>query len=290
MISLVVCSVNETLFNAFEASVKDTIGTEYEIIRIDNRGSEMGIAAAYNKGAAAAKYAHLVFVHEDVIFHTQGWGPVLLQHFSNLPHAGVLGIMGANYISYVPRGWYINDRSRMFAHLLQGLPDNQTRTVNINSKIPAPVFSVDGCFIAVKKETWATNRFDEELEGFHGYDLSFSLRVAIKFQNYFINGITLTHLSQGSFDEGWIKANLAVREKLFSHLPYLAGRNRIVRSLERRLLFQSLCEIDALAIPMQKKKELAIRYYQWSARWMGRLSATWVWFRYKVRGSEKSKM
>jgi hypothetical protein len=281
MISLIVCSVNEVLFQALAASVKDTIGTEHEIIRIDNQENTMSIAVAYNKGAAAAKYAYLVFVHEDVIFHTQQWGRVLLQHFDNLPRAGVLGIMGANYVSYVPRGWYINDQSRMFAHLLQGIPGKQTKTVDINSTKPAPVFSVDGCFMAVKKETWAANRFDEEISGFHAYDLSFSLRVAIGLQNYFINGITLTHLSEGSFDKNWMKANLLVREKLFPHLPFLE-KNKIDRPLERSLLFQSLSEIDALDISATGKKELRIKYCRWSVRWLGRMAATWVWLRYKI--------
>ena len=41
---------------------------------IDNREKQWPIARAYNEGASRAHYPFLFFVHEDVKFHSVGWG------------------------------------------------------------------------------------------------------------------------------------------------------------------------------------------------------------------------
>jgi hypothetical protein len=271
MISLIVCSIDDKLYEAFSASVAQTIGASYEIIRVDNRVASKNLGTVYNEGAAKARYDHLLFVHEDVLFNSSDWGKLLLQYFNDLSNPGIIGIMGSDYISYVANGWYVRDQSRIFAHLIQEYKYIQKEPVkvDINSHQPAPVFTVDGVFMAVTKQVWQAHRFDETLEGFHGYDLSFSLRVSTTHQNYFAPGITLTHLSEGKFEVQWFRNNLIIRQQLFPSLIYLKEKNTINRNIERLLLYESFQNISALSIPAEEKKQLRKEYFSWAVRWLG---------------------
>ena len=49
------------------------------------------------------------------------------------------------------------------------------------------VATLDGVFLATRKEVWKEIQFDEKLiKGFHGYDLDFTLRAAQRFHNYVV--------------------------------------------------------------------------------------------------------
>ena len=106
MISIIVCSINSNLFNTLSNSIENTIGLEYQIIKIDNSKEKLSIAQAYNKGASKARFKVLVFVHEDIIFHTIGWGEILISHFKSLENPGVLGVAGNSYLPISPSDWW----------------------------------------------------------------------------------------------------------------------------------------------------------------------------------------
>jgi len=73
MISVVVCSVNKLARAGFAEQLGRTIGTDYELILIENDVERLPITAAYNQAAGKARYPLLCFVHEDVTFHTASW-------------------------------------------------------------------------------------------------------------------------------------------------------------------------------------------------------------------------
>ena len=83
MLSIIVSSYQPENFSALEKNIAETCGVDYELIKIDNPGI-MGIPKAYNKGAKKARFENLLFLHEDVLFHTQNWGENV---------AGVLSIL-----------------------------------------------------------------------------------------------------------------------------------------------------------------------------------------------------
>ena len=74
MLSIIICSVSPERLEQVTRNIHDTIGVDYEIIAIDNREKQWPIARAYNEGASRAHYPFLFFVHEDVKFHSVGWG------------------------------------------------------------------------------------------------------------------------------------------------------------------------------------------------------------------------
>jgi hypothetical protein len=206
MISIVISSCNEQLFLELEKNIIESIGTAFEIIRINNPNL-MGICEAYNKGASMAKYDYFLFIHEDIIFQTQNWGKLLMNHLKR-ENTGVIGLAGSNYVPRAPSSWSLSDSKYTFC--------------NVNSKEmkaikPIPydkVFAIDGVFLAIKKSVYLQFIFDQNIKGFHGYDTDFSLRVASQYDNYVISDIFITHFSKGNPDKLWIESNIQIRKKI----------------------------------------------------------------------------
>ena len=117
MLSIRISSYQPQFYSALEKNIAETIGIPYEIIKIDNPNL-MGICEAYNKGASLSKYDYLLFVHEDVIFHTKEWGQKLINHLK-LENVGVIGVAGSNYVPIAPIGWYLPDNSYNFLNYIQ---------------------------------------------------------------------------------------------------------------------------------------------------------------------------
>lgn len=214
MISIIISSYNDQYFNSFCESVAQTIGnTEYEIIRIENRGL-MCLGKAYNKGAEEANFDNLLFIHEDTLFRSLDWGKQLIKLNSN-PETGVIGIAGENYVSFVPSYWFSSHLKKM--HFIQKNTDKEPLVLdrinfehnNDNENIK----SLDGVFLSCKKKIFEEFKFDESILGYHGYDMDFSLRVARKYQNLVTSLITIEHQSTGQLSKEWLSALLFVWKK-----------------------------------------------------------------------------
>lgn len=216
MISIIVCSINSNLFNTLSNSIENTIGLEYEIIKIDNSKEKLSIAQAYNKGASKARFKVLVFVHEDIIFHTIGWGEILISHFKSLENPGVLGVAGNSYLPISPSDWWGCSSKNRHYNYIKGDNYNSSNSgtlIKTNDSSPIEVYCLDGIFLALKKNVFMKHRFNENLSGFHGYDTSLSLRVAKNFKNYFIPDILMEHFSEGHVNKiYWVNTILACSE------------------------------------------------------------------------------
>ena len=211
MISIIISSYQDKFYSALEKSIAKTIGVAYEIIKIDNPNI-MGLCEAYNKGASKSQYDFLLFIHEDVIFHTKNWGNLLINHLQK-ENIGVIGVAGSNYVPKAPIGWHLPDNRFNFLNLIQNNKSTTNPKLFSNIITPKHVFAIDGVFMALKKSIYLDYFFDESLKGFHGYDLDFSLRIAQKYQNLVVNDILIEHFSIGNPDLEWFNANVYVRKK-----------------------------------------------------------------------------
>lgn len=221
MISLIVCSVSELLFEQFSLSVANSIGVEFELVRVENQFSQRSISMAYNYGSFQAKSEILVFVHEDVIFHTNNWGKILIDYFDTLQNPGVLGVAGSSYLPISPSDWWVSDQQYVHTNFLSNTKGGACVGGVLNrvgEQEPKKVFSLDGMFLAMKKSVWEEFPFNESLEGFHGYDTSICYRVSQKYQNYFVPGILLEHFSKGYPNEIWLKNTISANEFV---LPFI---------------------------------------------------------------------
>ncbi|MCS3532432.1 glycosyltransferase family protein [Chryseobacterium sp. JUb7] len=213
MISIIISSYLPAYFSALEDNISKSIGVSYEIIKIDNPGL-MGICEAYNQGAQKAKYENLLFMHEDVLFHTHHWGKKLINHLS-LAETGIIGVAGSSYVPTAPSSWTVSEKYN-FVHILQGNKEKKEAfLIHTTQQNRNEVFAVDGVFMAIKKENYSQFRFNEKLlKGFHGYDLDFSLRVSKQLQNYVVDDILIEHFSKGNLDKTWMDTNIVVKQNI----------------------------------------------------------------------------
>ena len=221
MISIIISSYQPEYFAALENNIAETVGVPYEIIKIDNPGV-MGICKAYNTGAQHAKYDNLIFIHEDVLFHTQNWGERLISHLKD-PETGIVGVAGSDYVPAAPSGWFVKGHS--FIHLIQNDKSRcQPNFIDATTQKRHRVYALDGVFLAMEKSKFDDLRFDEEIGGFHAYDLDISLRFAKKYKNYVIGDILIEHFSEGRPDKDFTEANIWVRKNCGSSFQTVYSR------------------------------------------------------------------
>lgn len=109
MISIVVCSTNDSLLNKFVKNVADTIGCEFELL-IEKNQKKNGICSVYNSRATASKFDYLIFIHEDVQFDTKNWGDIILKNLQ-LEDIGIVGLSGSIYKSHHSGVWSASPKS-----------------------------------------------------------------------------------------------------------------------------------------------------------------------------------
>lgn len=228
MLSIIISSYKPDYFSALKQNIAETIGIPYEIIKIDNPGI-MGISEAYNKGAEKTQYDNLLFLHEDVLFHTNNWGEKLSEHLAD-PETGVIGIAGSDYVPYAPCGWYTNFNHAYINIIQRSKNKADEKILNFDNK-KVKVYALDGVFLAMRKEIFKSYNFNEKLIGFHGYDTEISLRIAKKHTNFVISGITLLHFSEGNPDKNWFLSNIYIRNRL---------GHRYAKNFDRDTEYQSL--------------------------------------------------
>lgn len=225
MISIIVSSVRDEVFDAFAESVLRTVGVAFEIIRIENKEGALGICEAYNRGASGAVYPFLCFVHEDVVFLTPEWGRILLEFFESDSEIGLIGIAGSKTKTRMVSNWWQPvigghepKRGKVLQHFVNKLP-HITEWWEGDSQIDE-VVTVDGVFMATRKSIWEQNKFDSELlTRFHAYDFDFSMQISQNWKICATRAILIEHFSLGTFDIDWVKETLAAHKKWRTCLP-----------------------------------------------------------------------
>ncbi|SDI90122.1 Glycosyltransferase like family protein [Pseudomonas flavescens] len=247
MISVVICSAQAARLQAVASNIASTIGSEYELIALDNSVEGRGLCEVYNEGASRASHEFICFVHEDVEFLSSGWGQLALSHFAGDAELAMIGLAGSRYKARVPSGWHSGDEqdlcinvrhgaSREVATLAFAKPDAHAAASCV------PVVALDGVWMFVRRSAWAASRFDERLRGFHFYDVDFSLRVSQVGKVAVVFDIDLLHFSLGSFREAWALHALAYAQDPPFPMP-----------------LHNLSEMSSVQI--RRKEALAVRYW-----------------------------
>ena len=191
---------------------------QVQIIEKINNG-EKSLSEVYNEIIEESTNDIIVLCHDDIEFDTNRWGDKLLKHFDKQTEYGIFGLAGSKYLPTNGQWWYVPQT--MFGivnHKQDGKKWTSTYSKDINNKVEEVVL-VDGLFIAFDK-TKIKHKFDETIEGFHFYDLGFSVpnhidgvKVGVIFD------IRVTHLSVGQTNEKWEENRKQFVEKYKPNLP-----------------------------------------------------------------------
>ena len=229
MISFICCSIKPAEAEKVHQNIASTVGVPFEFIYFDNREHSYGLCKVYNLCAEKAKYDYLCFVHEDVKFSTENWGPLIVKKLSE-EDCGVIGFAGCTVKIKYPTGWNLSSnclRMNMIQHY------KRRKTFSVKRIFPdseqySQVIPLDGFCLYVRKDVWEECRFDDNyFTGFHAYDVDFTLNVAQKYKNYVCNIVSVEHFSDGSFSQEWYDETLRLHSKWESKLPMAASDDDI---------------------------------------------------------------
>jgi len=287
MLSIIICSINQEQLSQIQKSIEETIGIPYEVIAIDNNVKPRGITAVYNEGARLAKFEHLCFVHEDVVFVSEGWGQKCLDILKD-PQIGIVGIAGGGYKALAPSGWHCEELPsplKSFQHIIQGykFKENEDFFVDHNplKESLSEVVAIDGVWFCTRKEVVEKYPFDEELlKNFHGYDVDFSLSVRQEYKIVVSYEILIKHLSEGSFDKKWLDTILILHTKWNAHLPiHLPQISEEVVFKTEKLAFKNLIDL-MIKLGYSKKVTLQVILNSYASPNMGLKLFSKIYFYY----------
>lgn len=200
MISCIICSRLPDVSERLKQNIADTIGSQYELIIIDNSHNVYSIFSAYNEGVKRAKGDVLCFMHEDILYHSKGWGIGVYERFAD-KSVGMVGVLGTQFMPNTPSAWWWT--GCRVGYVLQSKNDilgaNETYVNGdpVNTDVDAVI--VDGLWFCIRKELFDKIKFDEELfHSFHCYDHDICMQVISQNKRILItHDIVIEHASLG---------------------------------------------------------------------------------------------
>jgi glycosyltransferase involved in cell wall biosynthesis len=220
MISIIICSRHPSISDDLQGNIDATIGCEYELIVIDNSKNQYSIFEAYNLGIEKSLGEYLCFIHDDILFHTHGWGELLTGIFASYQNYGLIGVAGSSQKTKIPSGWWDCQDKYKSINIIQHYPGSKLvrETLGFENSILNEVVFVDGVFLALRKKI--NVRFNEKLKGYHNYDFNIAIETIKKdYKVGVTNQILMEHFSIGNLNQEWIKSTIKAHEFYKEYLP-----------------------------------------------------------------------
>lgn len=227
MISIIVCTIRESK-ESLERKLKCCGSADVELIVIDNQnGRFSSITQAYNYGYSQSRGDIIVFVHDDVEIQTEGWLGKIRSHFAENEEVGIIGLAGSAMKTKTFSTWWqaiYRDENPNRFYLIQSFKFESKEPIhyNINPKSEnlSRVVTIDGVFIAVRKNIFELRGFSEtDIKGYHGYDLDFCLAHLKNTQVAVIFDVLINHHSEGYYSSDYLFTYLNLHDKYKNTLP-----------------------------------------------------------------------
>ena len=222
--------------NSFVELLKKSCGVSNpQIIPIENEG-KYSLPEAYNMILEQATNNIVVLCHDDIYFDSKNWGSKILKHFKRNPEYGILGLAGSTQLPESAKWW--EDFSKMKGivnHEHEGKKWESKYSASLGNQIDDVVL-VDGLFVVLNKKN-IKQPFNEEIKGFHFYDVDFSFRNFIEDVKIgIIYDVRVTHKSIGQTNDEWEQNRIKFAEKHKDNLPVKIKRNLTLDSPIKVLL------------------------------------------------------
>ena len=230
MISCIICSRRADISAELKENIASTIGCEYELVVIDNSKNEYSIFSAYNEGVRRANGDILCFMHEDILYHTQGWG-MIISNILQDKTIGQIGVGGSHFMPKAPMYWWSSPYISQYN--LENDHGNQKKNATEMHMIQhlADTVVVDGLCFFIPSVLFKQIHFDEEhYTDFHAYDMDISMQVqSIGKRVCVTNAILIEHFwSESSLENKAYMARLDKNMSIFYNkwqhlLPMVRG-------------------------------------------------------------------
>jgi len=188
-----------------------------QIIEVVNPDGK-SLTEVYNEILEQSTFDIVILCHDDIYFDSNNWGQKIMNHFKRSDY-GILGVAGSTQLPKSGMWW--EDRTKMIGivnHEHEGKKWTSKYSDNLGNSIKETVL-VDGLFIALHKNKIKKN-FDENVKGFHLYDVNFCFRNFIEQVKIgVVFDIKITHKSIGMTNEQWDANRKLFAEEFESLLP-----------------------------------------------------------------------
>ncbi|MDT0645313.1 glycosyltransferase [Zunongwangia sp. F260] len=242
-LSVIICSRNQGLSDRLFKNIENTIGCKYELIIINNSQKNYSIFEAYNQGIEKSRGKYLCFIHDDVLFHTNGWGYILHRIFDEDSQIGLIGIAGTKLKTKMPSGWWDCTEDQKVINIIQHFPHKKKEKLlqGFDDSSSKEVVVIDGVFMAARKDN--DIHFSENLNGFHNYDLNISFEYKkVGYKIIVTNELLVEHFSFGTLNEAWIKSTHKIHTLYQTLLPLKDPKSEISKETEIKNGKRFICE------------------------------------------------
>jgi len=212
------CTDNLEKDRDFMENMKSKCGLDVDFIP---KVGYTSICKAYNEILDGSENDIIIFCHNDVGIKTDNFGKIISELFVTNPKYGIIGLVGSN--GWTGGIWLGNNGAEPVGRLVQcgkykiSVPKYTVFSPYLSENPLVPVCTIDGMFMAVHRKRIKVN-FDENLTGFHFYDVMFSIDNALKDCKVGVTyKILAIHESDGMLNEKWHK------EQMYSWAKY--GKN-----------------------------------------------------------------
>lgn len=264
MISIVICSRHSSISNELLQNINSTISVPYELIVIDNSKNNHNLFSAYNEGWKRSQYSIICFMHDDIIYHSIGWGKTCINHFLE-KNVGMIGTVGTSYLSEIPSPWWAGGIKLIHTGsdiIYQNNIDTDKNTlinrnqpvINPYNELKSEVVVLDGLWFCIRKDLFSEISFDEKLfGGFHFYDLDISLQIKMKgYKVFVIYDLVIEHISDSKYDKKWIFSCIRFYKKWKNNLPIsnhiIDNKTKIYINYESSRIFLNIVKSNNLFI------------------------------------------
>jgi hypothetical protein len=222
--------------NEFVELLKKSSGVSNpEIVPVENNG-EFSLTEVYNKILNESKNDIVVLCHDDIYFDSKNWGRKILNHFKRNSEYGILGLAGTTILPKSAKWWEDFSKMKGIVNHEHGGKKWESKYSASKGNILDDVVLVDGLFIAINKKN-IKKTFNEEIGGFHFYDVDFSFRNFIEDVKIGVMyDVRVTHKSIGETNFQWDMNRWTFAEKYKDTLPVKVKRNLTLDSPLKVLL------------------------------------------------------
>ena len=148
-----------------------------------------GLCSVYNTYLTKENlntYDCILFVHDDIFIDSVNFLQIIRENFKK--GFDVVGLAGGSKLQVKkPCLWHLLCKPETLSGVVPHYSDKTTYSHTIFGPVPREVILLDGLFLAVRTKSLALNNitFDENIKGFHHYDLKFCF-------DCFVAGMRLT--------------------------------------------------------------------------------------------------
>lgn len=256
MVSIIICGRAPKISETQNKNIKNTIGNiNYEIIYIDNSAKKYSIFEAYQKGVDLALFPYLCFMHEDLIFHSNHWGEILINTLKDTS-IGLIGTMGTYYLDTYSVYWTI--QTLMRGSLVHKTNNNkyEIRKCNDHPELGNYAVAIDGLWMATRKELFNNSIFwdTKTYSGFHFYDMDLSLQIFTKgYKIKIIDNISIEHKTKGIVNESFYINSMKFHKKWDKYLPITSANIPIELIIKaQNIQLNKICQNEITLYQLKK--------------------------------------